>query len=70
MNLSRIRKLFFLHFQHLPMKSRGWIEQLKHNYPIDGGMLEPANQLEENYRTSNFHYLEERLKDVELYNLE
>ena len=24
MKLSRIRKLIFLHLQHLPMKSRGW----------------------------------------------
>ncbi len=24
MKLSRLRKLFFLHLQHLPMKSRGW----------------------------------------------
>ena len=24
MKLSRIKKLIFLHLQHLPMKSRGW----------------------------------------------
>lgn len=24
MKLSRIKKLVFLHLQHLPMKSRGW----------------------------------------------
>lgn len=28
MNLSRLKKLVFLHLQHLPMKSRGWRSQV------------------------------------------
>lgn len=45
------------------------IEQLKHGYPIDVGTYGSIDQLAENYNTSNFHYLEERLEEVVLYDL-
>lgn len=46
------------------------IEQLKCDYPIDGGTFGSEDLLAENYKTSNFYYLEERLDKVELYDLQ
>lgn len=45
------------------------IEQLKCDYPIEGGTYDSADSLTEHYNTSNFYYLEKRLEKVEMYDL-
>lgn len=66
-NVANCPKLAALFKITYPLNNE--IEQLKFGYPIDGGIIAPKDLLEENYRTSNFHYLEERLGKADLYDL-
>ena len=68
MKVSNCPKLAFLFKISNPLNNE--IEQLKCAYPIDGGVINAADPLEENYRTSNFHCLEDRLEMEKLYDLQ